>query len=162
MNDNVMTKTGYEDLKEKLKKMKTVDRQKIIKEIQVAAAHGDLSENAEYDAAKEKQSFIEGKIKDIEGKVGSAQVIDISKLSSDRVVFGATIKLEDEDKGYEVIYSIVGVDEADITINKISISSPIARALIGKEEGDSVQVRAPGGVKNYLILEITFNDGRSK
>ena len=152
-----MTKTGYEDLKEKLKKMKSVDRQQIIKEIRVAAAHGDLSENAEYDAAKEKQSFIEGKIKDIEGKIGSAQVIDISKLSSDRVVFGATVKLEDEDKGYEVIYSIVGVDEADITINKISISSPIARALIGKEEGDSVQVRAPGGVRNYLILGITFN-----
>ena len=162
MSDNVMTKTGYEDLKEKLKKMKTVDRQQIIKEIRVAAAHGDLSENAEYDAAKEKQSFIEGKIKDIEGKVGSAQVIDISKLSSDRVVFGATVKLEDEDKGYEVIYSIVGVDEADITINKISISSPIARALIGKEEGDSVQVRAPGGARNYLILEITFNERRSK
>jgi transcription elongation factor GreA len=162
MSDNVMTKTGYEDLKEKLKKMKTVDRQQIIKEIRVAAAHGDLSENAEYDAAKEKQSFIEGKIKDIEGKVGSAQVIDISKLSSDRVVFGATVKLEDEDKGDEVAYSIVGVDEADISINKISISSPIARALIGKEEGDNVQVRAPGGVRNYLILEITFNDGRSK
>jgi len=162
MSDNVMTKTGYEDLKEKLKKMKTVDRQQIIKEIRVAASHGDLSENAEYDAAKEKQSFIEGKIKDIEGKIGSAQVIDISKLSSDRVVFGATVKLEDEDKGDEVVYSIVGVDEADITINKISISSPIARALIGKEEGDSVQVRAPGGVRNYLILEITFNEGRSK
>jgi len=157
MSDNVMTKTGYEDLKEKLKKMKTFDRQQIIKEIRVAAAHGDLSENAEYDAAKEKQSFIEGKIKDIEGKIGSAQVIDISKLSSDRVVFGATVKLEDEDKGDEVVYSIVGVDEADISINKISISSPIARALIGKEEGDSVQVRAPGGVRNYLILEITFN-----
>ena len=162
MSDNVMTKTGYEDLKEKLKKMKTVDRQQIIKEIRVAAAHGDLSENAEYDAAKEKQSFIEGKIKDIEGKVGSAQVIDISKLSSDRVVFGATVKLEDEDKGDEVAYSIVGVDEADISINKISISSPIARALIGKEEGDNVQVRAPGGVRNYLILEITFNERRSK
>ena len=157
MSDNVMTKTGSEDLKEKLKKMKSVDRQQIIKEIRVAAAHGDLSENAEYDAAKEKQSFIEGKIKDIEGKVGSAQVIDISKLSSDRVVFGTTVKLEDEDKGDEVVYSIVGVDEADISINKISISSPIARALIGKEEGDSVQVRAPGGVRNYLILEITFN-----
>ena len=162
MSNNVMTKTGYEDLKEKLKKMKSVDRQQIIKEIRVAAAHGDLSENAEYDAAKEKQSFIEWKIKDIEGKVGSAQVIDISKLSSDRVVFGATVKLEDEDKGDEVVYSIVGVDEADISINKISIGSPIARALIGKEEGDSVQVRAPGGVRNYLILEITFNEGRSE
>ena len=157
-----MTKTGYEDLKEKLKKMRSFDRQQIIKEIRVAAAHGDLSENAEFDAAKEKQSFIEGKIKEIEGKIGSAQVIDISKLSSDRVVFGATVKLEDEDKGDEVVYSIVGVDEADISINKISIGSPIARALIGKEEGDSVQVRAPGGVRNYLILEITFNEGRSK
>ncbi len=156
MSDNVMTKTGYEDLKIKLKKMKTVDRQKIIKEIQVAAAHGDLSENAEYDAAKEKQSFIEGKIKDIEQKISGAKVIDISTLSSDRVVFGATVKLEDEDKDDVVEYSIVGVDEADIAINKISISSPIARALIGKEEGDSVQVKAPGGVRNYLILEITF------
>jgi len=157
MSDNVMTKTGYEDLKEKLKKMKTVDRQKIIKEIQVAAAHGDLSENAEYDAAKEKQSFIEGKIKDIEQKISGAKVIDISTLSSDRVVFGATVKLEDEDRDDEVVYSIVGVDEADLSIGKISISSPIARALIGKEEGDSVQVKAPGGVRNYLILEITFN-----
>lgn len=162
MSDNVMTKTGYQDLKEKLKKMKTVDRQQIIKEIRVAAAHGDLSENAEYDAAKEKQSFVEGKIKEIEQKIGFAQVIDISTLSSDRVVFGATVKLEDEDKGDEVEYSIVGVDEADISKNKISISSPIARALIGKEEGDSVQVRAPGGVRNYLILELTFNQGRSE
>ncbi len=162
MSDNVMTKTGYQDLKEKLKKMKTVDRQQIIKEIRVAAAHGDLSENAEYDAAKEKQSFGEGKIKEIEQKIGFAQVIDISTLSSDRVVFGATVKLEDEDKGDEVEYSIVGVDEADISKNKISISSPIARALIGKEEGDSVQVRAPGGVRNYLILELTFNQGRSE
>ncbi len=157
MSDNVMTKTGYEDLKEKLKKMKTVDRQKIIKEIQVAAAHGDLSENAEYDAAKEKQSFIEGKIKDIEQKISGAKVIDITTLSSDRVVFGATVKLEDEDRDDEVEYSIVGVDEADLSKGKISISSPIARALIGKEEGDSVQVKAPGGVRNYLILEITFN-----
>ncbi len=157
MSDNVMTKTGYEDLKEKLKKMKTDDRQKIIKEIHEAAAHGDLSENAEYDAAKEKQSFIEGKIKDIEQKISGAKVIDITTLSSDRVVFGATVKLEDEDRNDEVEYSIVGVDEADLAKGKISISSPIARALIGKEEGDSVQVKAPGGVRNYLILEITFN-----
>ena len=157
MSDNVMTKTGYEDLKEKLKKMKTDDRQKIIKEIHEAAAHGDLSENAEYDAAKEKQSFVEGKIKDFEQKISGAKVIDITTLSSDRVVFGATVKLEDEDRDDEVKYSIVGVDEADLAKGKISISSPIARALIGKEEGDSVQVKAPGGVRNYLILEITFN-----
>jgi len=118
MSDNVMTKTGYEDLKEKLKKMKTVDRQKIIKEIQVAAAHGDLSENAEYDAAKEKQSFVEGKIKEIEQKISGAKVIDISTLSADRVVFGATVKLEDEDRDDEVEYSIVGVDEADLSKGK--------------------------------------------
>lgn len=156
MSENVMTKTGYEDLKQKLKKMKTVDRQQIIKEIQVAAAHGDLSENAEYDAAKEKQSFIEGKIKDIETKIAGAKVIDVSNLSSDRVVFGATVTLEDEDKGDEVVYNIVGVDEADLAVGKISIGSPIARALIGREEGDSVQVKTPGGIRNYLILDISF------
>jgi len=156
MSDNVMTKSGYESLKEKLKRMKTVDRQQIIQEIQAAAAQGDLSENAEYDAAKEKQSFIEGKIKEIETKIAGAKVIDVSSLSSDKVVFGATVTLEDEDKGDEVRYSIVGVDEADLSLGKISISSPIARALIGKEDGDSVQVKTPGGIRNYLILNVSF------
>jgi len=156
MSDNVMTKSGYESLKEKLKRMKTVDRQQIIQEIQAAAAQGDLSENAEYDAAKEKQSFIEGKIKEIETKISGAKVIDVSSLSSDKVVFGATVTLEDEDKGDEVRYSIVGVDEADLSLGKISISSPIARALIGKEDGDSVQVKTPGGIRNYLILNVSF------
>ena len=157
MNDAVMTQQGYEDLKEKLRKMKGVDRQEVIKEIAAAAAHGDLSENAEYDAAKEKQSFIEGKIKEIEQKLSSAKVVDTSKLSGDRVVFGATVLLEDEDKGGEVSYRIVGVDEADVGDGKISISSPIARALIGKEEGDCVEVRTPGGVRTYSILEVSFS-----
>lgn len=156
MSENVMTKSGYESLKEKLKRMKTIDRQQIIQEIQAAAAQGDLSENAEYDAAKEKQSFIEGKIKEIETKIAGAKVIDVSALSSDKVVFGATVTLEDEDKGDEVRYSIVGVDEADLSLGKISISSPIARALIGKEDGDSVQVKTPGGIRNYLILNVSF------
>ena len=156
MSDNVMTKTGYEDLKEKLKKMKTVDRQQIIKEIRIAAAHGDLSENAEYDAAKEKQSFIEGKIKDIEGKIGSAQVIDISKLSSDRVVFGATVTLYDTEKDSEITYQIVGDLESDIKELRIAITSPIARAMIGKEEGDEFVVNAPAGELAYEIIRIEY------
>ncbi|MFC1591745.1 transcription elongation factor GreA [Thermodesulfobacteriota bacterium] len=156
MSDNVMTKHGYVDLKAKLRKMKSVDRQEVIKEIAAAAAHGDLSENAEYDAAKEKQSFVEGKIKEIEQRLSNAKVIDTSQLSGSRVVFGATVVLEDEDKGGEVAYQIVGVDEADVEQGKISVSSPIARALIGKEEGDYVEVKAPGGLRCYTINEINF------
>ena len=143
-------------LKEKLRKMKVFDRQEIIKEVQTAAAHGDLSENAEYDAAKEKQGFIESKIKEIENKLATARVIDTSTLSSDKVVFGATVVLEDEDKGGEVTYQIVGVDEADLEQGKISISSPIARGLIGKEEDDYVEVKTPGGLRCYSIVEIRF------
>ncbi len=156
MSDNIMTKLGYDELREKIRKMKAFDRQQIIKEIAAAAAHGDLSENAEYDAAKEKQNFLEGKIKGLEQRLANAKVIDTSRLSSDRVVFGATVLLEDEDKGGEVSYQIVGVDEADLEQGKISISSPIARALIGREEGDSAEVKAPGGIRNYSILEISF------
>ena len=156
MSETVMTQNGYEELKEKLRRMKTVDRQEVIKDIAAAAAHGDLSENAEYDAAKEKQSFVEGKIKEIEQKLGAAKIIDTSKLSGTRVVFGAKVQLEDEDKGGEVTYQIVGVDEADVAHGKISISSPIARALIGKEEGDSIEVRTPGGLRNYSIIEVSF------
>jgi transcription elongation factor GreA len=156
MSDNIMTKKGYEDLKEKLRRMKVYDLQDIIKEVMVAAAHGDLSENAEYTAAKEKKAFIETRIREMEQRFSSATVIDTSTLSSDRVVFGATVLLQDEDKGEEVSYTIVGVDEADVTQGKISISSPIARALIGKEEGDSVAVKTPGGVRNYSITEISF------
>jgi transcription elongation factor GreA len=151
-----MTKQGYEELREKVRRLKAFDRQEVIKEIQMAAAHGDLSENAEYDAAKEKQMFIEGKIRELEQKLSNAKVIDTSSLSSDKVVFGATVLLKDEDKGEEVSYQIVGVDEADVARGKISISSPIVRALIGKEEGDSVEVKAPGGIRNYSILEVNF------
>ena len=156
MESNVMTKQGYEELREKVRRLKAFDRQEVIKEIQMAAAHGDLSENAEYDAAKEKQMFIEGKIRELEQKLSNAKVIDTSSLSSDKVVFGATVLLKDEDKGEEVSYQIVGVDEADVARGKISISSPIVRALIGKEEGDSVEVKAPGGIRNYSILEVNF------
>lgn len=156
MNNHVMTKQGYENLREKVRKLKAFDRQAVIKEIQMAAAHGDLSENAEYDAAKEKQMFIEGKIRELETKLSNAKVIDTRTLSSDKVVFGATVLLEDENRGGEVIYQIVGIDEADVEQGKISISSPIARALIGKEEGDQVEVRAPGGIRNYTILAVRF------
>ncbi len=156
MDQNVMTKRGYDELREKVRKMKAFDRQDIIKEIAAAAAHGDLSENAEYDAAKEKQSFVEGKIRDIESKLAGAKIIDPSTLSSDRVVFGAIVLLENEDKGEEVTYQIVGVDEANLEEGKISISSPIARALIGKEEGDDVEVKAPGGIRRYSVMEISF------
>ena len=156
MNNHVMTKQGYEDLREKVRKLKAFDRQAVIKEIQMAAAHGDLSENAEYDAAKEKQMFIEGKIRELEIKVSNAKVIATRTLSSDKVIFGATVLLEDENRGGEVIYQIVGIDEADVDQGKISISSPIARALIGKEEGDHVEVRAPGGIRNYTILAVRF------
>ncbi len=156
MSDNIMTKQGYEDLKEKLRRMTVYDLQDIIKEVMVAAAHGDLSENAEYTAAKEKKAFIETRIREMEQRLSGAKVIDTSTLSSDRVVFGATVLLQDEDKGEEVSYTIVGVDEADVTLGKVSISSPIARALIGKEEGDSVAVKTPGGLRNYSITEISF------
>jgi transcription elongation factor GreA len=156
MSDNIMTRQGYEDLKEKLRRMTTYDLQDIIKEMQIAAAHGDLSENAEYTAAKEKKGFIESRIREIEQRVSNARVIDTSMLTSDSVVFGATVQLQDEDKGEEVVYTIVGIDEADVSLGKISLSSPIARALIGKEEGDSVAVKTPGGVRNYSIIDISF------
>jgi transcription elongation factor GreA len=154
MSDNIMTTQGYEALKEKLRKLKVYDRQEVIEQMRTAAAHGDLSENAEYDAAKERQMFVEGKIKEIEQKLANAKVIDTSTLSSDRVVFGATVVLSDDDKGEEVKYQIVGVDEADVNQGKISISSPIARALIGKEEGDSVSVKTPGGIRNYSVISV--------
>ena len=156
MSDNIMTKQGYEDLKEKLRRMTVYDLQDIIKEMQIAAAHGDLSENAEYTAAKEKKAFIETRIREIEQRLSNPRVIDTSMLTSERVVFGATVQLQDDDKGEEVSYTIVGIDEADVSVGKISLSSPIARALIGKEEGDSVAVKTPGGVRNYSIIEISF------
>jgi transcription elongation factor GreA len=156
MQASVMTKKGYETLKEQLRKMKTFDRQEIIREIATAAAHGDLSENAEYDAAKEKQSFIEGRIKEIEQRLAGAQVIDPAMISSDKIAFGATVVLEDEDRGGEVTYQIVGVDEADVDKGKISVSSPIARALIGRSVDDLIEVKTPGGVRSYTVLHIRF------
>ncbi len=156
MTRAVMTKKGYEELNEKLKKLKMVDRQQIIKEIQTAVAHGDLSENAEYDAAKEKQGFIESKISEIEQKLSSAEVIDTDRLSSEKVVFGAKVMLKDLDRDEQLQYQIVGVDEADVTEGKISVGSPVARALIGKEEGDFAEVKTPNGIRNYEVLNITF------
>ncbi|MCX8044236.1 MAG: transcription elongation factor GreA [Desulfobacterota bacterium] len=155
MSDNIMTRQGYETLKEKLRKLKVYDRQEVIELMRTAAAHGDLSENAEYDAAKERQMFIEGKIKELEQKIATAKVIDTSNLVTDKVVFGVTVRLNDDDRDEEVTYQIVGVDEADVAQGKISIRSPLAQALIGKMEGDSISVKTPGGIRHYTILEIT-------
>lgn len=137
--------------------MKTKDRHEVIAAIAEARSHGDLSENAEYDAAKERQSFIEGRIAALEGKLGSAQIIDPSTLDAEgRVVFGATVSLEDLGSGQKVRYQIVGVDEADLKESKVSITSPIARAMIGRLAGDVVEVHAPSGVREYEILEVSY------
>jgi transcription elongation factor GreA len=152
-----ITKRGAEKLKEELHRLKTVDRPAVINAISEARAQGDLSENAEYDAAKDRQGFIEGRIQEIEGKLSVAQIIDPSSLDAGgRVVFGATVALEDEDSGDQVTYQIVGEDEADLKLGLINISSPIARALIGKEEGDVAEVQAPGGVKRYEIVSVLY------
>lgn len=152
-----LTVNGAEMLKTELHNLKTVQRPAVIQAIAEARAHGDLSENAEYDAAKERQGFIEGRIKDIEGKISHAQIIDPKTLDADgRVVFGATVELEDLDSGDNVTYQIVGDDEADIKAGKISVSSPIARALIGKHAGDAVKVQAPGGVRQYEIHDVEY------
>ena len=151
-----MTVSGYEKLKEELKPLKTKERYQVAREIETARAHGDLSENAEYDAAKEKQGHLEARIRDIETKLANAEVIDPETLSSDTVVFGATVDLEDLDSGEELRLQIVGHDEADAKKGKISIHAPIARALIGKEVDDEVRVKTPGGVKMYEIKEIRF------
>ncbi|MCI1192779.1 transcription elongation factor GreA [Calidifontimicrobium sp. SYSU G02091] len=152
-----LTKRGAEKLKDELQRLKTVERHAVIQAIAEARAQGDLSENAEYDAAKDKQGFIEGRIKELEGKLAAAQVIDPATLDAGgRVVFGATVDLEDEDSGARVTYQIVGDDEADLKLGLISISSPIARALIGKSAGDVAEVRAPGGVKTYEIVGVRY------
>jgi len=152
-----LTKRGAEKLKEELARLKNVERHAVIKAIAEARAQGDLSENAEYDAAKDRQGFIEGRILEIEGKLAAAQVIDPAEVDAGgRVVFGATVDLEDEDSGQAVTYQIVGDDEADLKHGLISISSPIARALIGKQAGDVAEVRAPGGVKHYEIVDIRY------
>lgn len=151
-----MTKGGLLRLKEELKRLKNVERPKIVKEIAEARSHGDLSENAEYHAAKEKQSHIEGRILQVEHWIASAEVIDVSKHAGDRVVFGATVSLEESESGDQVTYRIVGELEADLKLGRISVTSPIARALIGREEGDAVTVRTPGGQKEYEIQSISF------
>ena len=152
-----ITRHGAELLKEELHRLKYIERPSVINAISEARAQGDLSENAEYDAAKEKQGFIEGRIQELEGKLSAAQIIDPASLDvNGRVVFGATVDLEDLEDGTKLTYQIVGDDEADIAVNKISISSPIARALIGKEEGDVVSVQAPGGNREVEILAVRY------
>ena len=152
-----ITKSGAEKLKQELHTLKTVDRPWVINAIAEARAQGDLSENAEYDAAKDRQGFIEGRIQEIESKLSMSQIIDPSTLDAGgRVVFGATVELEDEASGVAFKYQIVGEDEADLKLGLINISSPIARALIGKEEGDVASVEAPGGVKTYEIIKVSY------
>jgi len=152
-----ITKRGAEKLKAELQRLKSVDRPAVIAAIAEARAQGDLSENAEYDAAKDRQGFIEGRIQEIEGKLSAAQVIDPSTLDAGgRVVFGATVNLEDEDSGQKITYQIVGEDEADLKLGLINVSSPIARALIGKEEGDTAVVQAPGGERSYEITGVSY------
>ena len=155
MNKTPLTIQGAEKLRVELQQLKSVERPNVIAAIAEARSYGDLSENAEYDAAKERQAFIEGCIKEVESKLSNAQIIDPKLLEADgRCVFGATVDLEDQDSGDAVTYQIVGEDEADIKIGKLSVSSPIARALVGKEEGDVVAVKTPSGLVEYEIVEV--------
>lgn len=157
MNKVPLTAAGAEKLKAELIRLKTIERPRVIQAIAEARAHGDLSENAEYHAAKEQQGFIEGRIADLEAKIANAQVIDPATVRADgRVVFSATLDLLEEESQKKVTYQIVGDDEADINQGKISISSPIARALIGKQPGDVVEVRVPGGTRQYEILDVRY------
>ena len=151
-----MTYQGYQHLMENLKRLKSVERPKIVREIEEARDHGDLSENAEFHAAKERQSLLDVQIRNVEDRLARAQVIEVSKLSGDRVVFGATVTLADGDTGEKATYQIVGDHEAEPKNGKISISSPVARALIGKYEGDEVQVRTPTGIRTFEILQLEF------
>ena len=151
-----MTAAGYKGLEDELNQLKTVERHAIIKMIAEARAHGDLSENAEYHAAKERQSFIEGRVMELEDQIGRAEVIDVSKMTGSTVKFGATVTLEDEDTGEKRKYQIVGDVESDAKHGRISLSSPIARALIGKGKGDTVEVATPGGSRSYEVLKVEF------
>ena len=157
MSKTPLTVAGAEKLREELHRLQAVERPNVIAAIAEARSHGDLSENAEYDAAKERQGFIEGRIMEVEGKLANAQIIDPKLLDADgRCVFAATVELEDMESGQVVTYQIVGEDEADIKEGKISVSSPIARALIGKYAGDIAEVQAPGGVREYEILDVRY------
>lgn len=157
MTDKVpMTKLGFERLEEELKALKSVERPAVIKAIAEAREHGDLSENAEYTAARERQSFIEGRIQEIEDKISRADVIDVSSLKGKIIKFGASVNVVDDDSGEEVTYQIVGEDEADIKAGLLSITAPLARALIGKTVGDSVEVTTPKGTKGYEVTEVAY------
>lgn len=157
MNKIPLTLRGAELLRAELHKLKTVERPRVIEAIAEARSHGDLSENAEYDAAKERQGFIEGRIKELEGKLSNAQIIDPKLLDADgRCVFGATVELEDLESGDTVTYQIVGEDEADLKEGKVSVSSPIARALIGKFAGDVAEVQTPGGRRELEVLDVRY------
>jgi transcription elongation factor GreA len=156
MNKVPMTEQGYQNLQEELKRLKSTDRPAIIKAIAEAREHGDLSENAEYHAARERQGFIEGRVMELEDKIARAEVIDVSKLSGSVVKFGATVRLADEETEEKQTFQIVGEDEADVTKGRLSVTSPLARALIGKAKGDSVEVSTPRGSKTYEVVKVTF------
>jgi transcription elongation factor GreA len=156
MNKIPMTMEGFLQLESELKHLKSVERPAVIRAIAEARDHGDLSENAEYHAARERQSFIEGRVAELEDKIARAEVIDVSKLSGKQVMFGATVTIADEDTDEKLTYQIVGQDEADIKSGRLSIGAPLARALIGKSVGDSVEVMTPGGTKSYEIVRIRF------
>ena len=151
-----ITAAGHTALKEKLRLLKTVERPRVIAQLAEARSHGDLSENAEYDAARDKQSFLEGQIADLEGRLSRAQVIDTTKLSGDKVIFGATVTIEDGDSGQKQTWTIVGDDESSLEDKKIGISSPLARALLGKQAKDDVEIRTPKGVKEATVLKVEF------
>jgi transcription elongation factor GreA len=156
MNKIPMTAVGYNRLQEELKRLKTVDRPTIIRAIAEARDHGDLSENAEYHAARDRQSFIEGRLAEIEDKIARAEVIDVSKLSGSMIKFGAKVTLADEETDEEQTFQIVGEDEADISQGRLSVTSPLARALIGKQTGESVEVTTPRGAKSYEVVTVAF------
>ena len=151
-----MTPRGLRRLRDELKRIREVERPKNVQDIEIARAHGDISENAEFSAAKERQSFLEGRIRELEGTIALAEVIDPAKLSGSRVVFGATVRLADTDSGEETVYSIVGDHEGDIKEGRIAISAPLARALIGREEGDTVNLHTGKGAREYQIQEVKF------
>ena len=151
-----MTQSGYQTLVDEVRRLKTVERPSVVKAIEEARSHGDLSENAEYHAARERQSFIEGRVLELEDKISRAEIIDVSKLSGSSIKFGAKVTLADEETDEEQTFQIVGEDEADIKSGRLSVTSPLARALIGKGQGDSVEVATPRGAKSYEVVTVAF------